>query len=197
MIIMFVSILVGGLLYQVYGNSYSSVVFIEHSFLEFYWTVGPSIILIFLALPSLKLLYYLDLSNNINTNTTIKSVGHQWYWSNTFFWKGECIESDMYMVNTPDLNLGDLRGLETDSVIVIPVGEVVRLIVTSDDVIHSFAVPTLGVKIDAVPGRINQQYLYSGLVGVFYGQCSEICGANHSFMPITVEVYNNVNNLWH
>lgn len=95
----------------------------------------------------------------------------------------------MYMVKTEDLNSGDFRRLETDSVIVSPVKETIRLVLTSDDVIHSFALPSLGLKMDAVPGRLNQQFFSSQVVGVFYGQCSEICGANHSFMPIVLEVY--------
>lgn len=94
------------------------------------------------------------------------------------------------MLKTEDLKVGDFRGLETDSVIVVPVNEVVRLVVGSEDVIHRFAVPSLGLKMDAVPGRINQQYFFSDVVGIFYGQCSEICGANHRFMPITIEICN-------
>jgi heme/copper-type cytochrome/quinol oxidase subunit 2 len=95
------------------------------------------------------------------------------------------------MVKRDDLRFGDFRGLERDRVIVVPVKEVVRLVVSSEDVIHRFALPCLGVKIDAVPGRINQQYFLRQLVGVYYGQCSEICGSDHRFMPIRVEVYNN------
>lgn len=95
----------------------------------------------------------------------------------------------MYMVANEDLELGDFRSLETDRVLIVPVNSTIRLLLSSEDVIHRFALPSLGVKMDAVPGRINQQYFSSNLVGVFYGQCSEICGANHRFMPITLEVY--------
>lgn len=188
-ILIFISVLVVGLIYLLFVNSFRRAVFVDQQLLEFFWTLLPGFILFALALPSLKLLYYLDISDHIRPKETIKSVGHQWYWSKRFFYKKTEYSQDMYMVAKEDLNLGDFRSLETDRVLVVPVNSTIRLLLSSEDVIHRFALPRLGVKMDAVPGRINQQYFSSKLVGVFYGQCSEICGANHRFMPITLEVY--------
>lgn len=188
-VLIFISILVFGLIILIYTKEYRRITFVDQQILEFFWTLLPGFILFFLALPSLKLLYYLDISDHMNPKNTIKSVGHQWYWRKRFFLNKNEYTNDMYMVQTEDLGLGDFRSLETDRVILIPVNQIIRLLLTSEDVIHSFALPRLGLKMDAVPGRINQQYFRSNILGVFYGQCSEICGANHRFMPITVEVY--------
>nr|AHC94350.1 cytochrome c oxidase subunit II [Nerita versicolor] len=165
-------------------NTYKSRFTLEGQQIETIWTIAPALVLIVLALPSLRLLYLLDEVNACNL--TIKSVGHQWYWSYEYsdFLN---IEFDSYMVPTSDLNDGDFRLLEVDNRAVVPVGSDVRVLVTSADVIHSWTVPSLGVKADAVPGRLNQLSFYVKYPGVFYGQCSEICGANHSFMPIVVE----------
>jgi len=188
-VLIFISILVFGLIILIYTKEYRRITFVDQQILEFFWTLLPGFILFFLALPSLKLLYYLDISDHMNPKNTIKSVGHQWYWTNRFFFNNSEYRNDMYMVQTEDLSLGDFRRLETDRVILIPVNQIIRLLLTSEDVIHRFALPRLGLKMDAVPGRIKQQYFRSNILGVFYGQCSEICGANHRFMPITVEVY--------
>nr|ADD62187.1 cytochrome c oxidase subunit II [Nerita melanotragus] len=165
-------------------NTYKSRFTLEGQQIETIWTIAPALVLIVLALPSLRLLYLLDEVNACNL--TIKSVGHQWYWSYEYsdFLN---IEFDSYMVPTSDLSDGDFRLLEVDNRAVVPVGSDVRVLVTSADVIHSWTVPSLGVKADAVPGRLNQLSFYVKYPGVFYGQCSEICGANHSFMPIVVE----------
>ena len=190
-VLIFISILVVGLIWLLYNNKYSITNFVDQQVLEFFWTLLPGLILFSLALPSLKLLYYLDISDHINPQNTIKRVGHQWYWTNSFFYNKNEYVNDMYMVKNEDLSSGDFRNLETDSVIIVPIFSTIRLLLTSEDVIHRFAIPSLGLKIDAVPGRINQQYFRSKILGIFYGQCSEICGANHSFMPITLEIYNN------
>lgn len=157
--------------------------------LEIVWTITPSIILLFIAVPSFGLLYSMD--EIIDPSLTIKVVGHQWYWSYEYsdFCKDDetpTIAYSSYMVPEDDLEPGELRLLTTDASVLIPTGTHVRVLVTSDDVIHSWAVPSLGVKIDAVPGRINQASVFLLREGVFYGQCSEICGVNHAFMPITV-----------
>nr|YP_011036588.1 cytochrome c oxidase subunit 2 [Corvomeyenia everetti]WRK21078.1 cytochrome c oxidase subunit 2 [Corvomeyenia everetti] len=158
----------------------------EGTLIEIIWTLIPAAILVFIAFPSLKLLYLMD--EVIDPALTIKAIGHQWYWSYEYSDYGsDTIEFDSYMIPTSDLNNGDLRLLEVDNRIIVPIQTQVRVLVTAADVIHSFAVPSLSVKIDAVPGRLNQTSFFIKRPGVFYGQCSEICGANHSFMPIVIE----------
>nr|YP_010627091.1 cytochrome c oxidase subunit II [Tremoctopus violaceus]ATR85791.1 cytochrome c oxidase subunit II [Tremoctopus violaceus]WBK26782.1 cytochrome c oxidase subunit II [Tremoctopus violaceus] len=168
-------------------NKFSSLLITESQKIETIWTILPSIILLFLALPSLKLLYLLDESTN--PLLTIKVMGHQWYWSYEYsdFMN---IEFDSYMTPLNELKQGSFRLLETDHHLIIPMKTNMRMIISSADVIHSWTVPSLGVKVDAIPGRLNQLNMYSNRPGLFYGQCSEICGANHSFMPITLEIVN-------
>nr|YP_636922.1 cytochrome c oxidase subunit II [Diretmoides veriginae]BAC23440.1 cytochrome c oxidase subunit II [Diretmoides veriginae] len=151
---------------------------------EMMWTVAPAILLIMVALPSLRILYIMDEINN--PHLTVKAVGHQWFWSYEYS-DHESIEFESYMIPTNDLSEGQYRLLEADNRMVVPTKAQVRMLITSDDVIHAWAVPALGLKVDAVPGRLNQTAFIIGRPGVFYGQCSEICGANHSFMPIVVE----------
>nr|YP_010956773.1 cytochrome c oxidase subunit II [Chasmodes bosquianus]WMY89879.1 cytochrome c oxidase subunit II [Chasmodes bosquianus] len=152
--------------------------------IEIIWTVLPALILILIALPSLRILYLMDEINE--PHLTIKAVGHQWYWSYEYT-DYEELAFDSYMVPTQDLMPGQFRLLEADHRMVIPAESPIRILVTAEDVLHSWAVPSLGVKMDAVPGRLNQVAFIASRPGVFYGQCSEICGANHSFMPIVVE----------
>nr|YP_010042750.1 cytochrome c oxidase subunit II [Ophidiaster granifer]QPC56385.1 cytochrome c oxidase subunit II [Ophidiaster granifer] len=161
--------------------------FLEGQSLETVWTIIPAIILIFIALPSLQLLYLMDEVNN--PFLTIKAIGHQWYWSYEYADYRE-LEFDSYMVPTPDLKTGNPRLLEVDNRLIIPSQIPIRVLVTSSDVLHSWTVPSLGVKMDAVPGRLNQVNFFISRCGLFYGQCSEICGANHSFMPIVIEAIN-------
>nr|AEF33991.1 cytochrome c oxidase subunit II [Podocnemis unifilis] len=151
---------------------------------EMVWTILPAIILITIALPSLRVLYLMDEINN--PHLTIKTLGHQWYWTYEYT-DYENIEFDSYMMQTQDLPLGHLRLLEVDYRMVTPMESPIRMLVSAEDVLHSWAVPSLGVKTDAVPGRLNQTSFIIMQPGVFYGQCSEICGANHSFMPIVIE----------
>ena len=157
--------------------------------IELIWTITPALILIAIAFPSFRLLYLLD--EVISPTITIKVVGHQWYWSYEYSdyinESGEPIEFDSYMIPESDLELGQFRLLDVDNKVIIPTDTHVRLIVTGADVIHSFAVPSLGVKIDCVPGRLNQTSILAERTGTFYGQCSEICGVYHGFMPIAVE----------
>ena len=157
---------------------------VEGQKIETIWTVIPAVILLFLAFPSLRLLYLLDEENNCQL--TMKTLGHQWYWSYEYS-DFPTIEFDSYMLPTNDLSLGSYRLLEVDNRAVLPVKRDIRVLVSSADVIHSWTVPILGVKADAVPGRLNQLNFYIKFPGIYYGQCSEICGANHSFMPIVVE----------
>nr|AKE07150.1 cytochrome c oxidase subunit II [Monopterus albus] len=148
------------------------------------WTIAPGLILILIAMPSLRVLYMMDEVNN--PHLTVKTIGHQWYWSYEYT-DYKNLEFDSYMIPTQDLIPGQFRLLETDHRMVVPTDSPVRMLITAHDVIHSWAVPTLGVKMDAIPGRLNQTTFVVSHPAVFYGQCSEICGANHSFMPISVE----------
>lgn len=157
--------------------------------IELIWTITPALVLIAIAFPSFKLLYLMD--EVISPSMTIKVVGHQWYWSyeySDFITEdGESIEFDSYMVPETDLEDGQLRLLDVDNRVVVPVDTHIRFIVTGADVIHDFAVPSLGLKVDAIPGRLNQCSVLIEREGVFYGQCSEICGIYHGFMPVVIE----------
>nr|AIT99377.1 cytochrome c oxidase subunit II [Vespertilio sinensis] len=152
---------------------------------ETIWTILPAVILILIALPSLRILYMMDEINN--PLVTIKTLGHQWYWSYEYT-DYEDLMFDSYMIPTNELNPGQLRLLEVDNRVVLPTELTIRMLITSEDVLHSWAVPSLGLKTDAIPGRLNQTTLLSTRPGVYYGQCSEICGSNHSFMPIVLEM---------
>nr|YP_009295030.1 cytochrome c oxidase subunit II [Macaca leucogenys]AOG66225.1 cytochrome c oxidase subunit II [Macaca leucogenys] len=153
--------------------------------METIWTILPAIILILIALPSLRILYLTDEVND--PSFTIKSIGHQWYWTYEYTDYGGLIFNS-YMLPPLFLNPGDLRLLEVDNRVVLPIEAPVRMMITSQDVLHSWAIPTLGLKTDAVPGRLNQTVFTATRPGLYYGQCSEICGANHSFMPIVAEL---------
>ena len=156
--------------------------------LEIVWTVIPSLILIVVALPSFALLYSID--EIIDPALTIKCVGHQWYWSyeyNDFESKFGAINFESYMIAEDELEFGELRLLEVDNRIVLPVNTHIRVLVTAADVLHSWALPSLGIKLDACTGRLNQTSVFILRNGVFYGQCSEICGTGHANMPIVVE----------
>jgi len=157
--------------------------------LELVWTITPSLILMAIAFPSFKLLYLMD--EVISPTLTIKVVGHQWFWSyelSDFITDdGTAIDFDSYMIPEDSLQLGDFRLLDVDNRLVVPADCHIRLIISSSDVLHSFAVPSLGVKLDACPGRLNQISFLAERTGVFYGQCSELCGIYHGFMPIVVE----------
>nr|YP_009499355.1 cytochrome c oxidase subunit 2 [Scutopus robustus]AWL21422.1 cytochrome c oxidase subunit 2 [Scutopus robustus] len=160
---------------------------LESKHVETIWTIVPGIILVFLAMPSMRLLYTTD--EIFDPLLTIKSIGHQWYWSYEYT-DLNSLQFDSFMVNEPQLTSGQARLLETNNHMVFPMETSIRLLVTSEDVIHCWTVPALGVKADAIPGRLNQLSFSSNRPGIFYGQCSEICGANHSFMPIAVESVN-------
>nr|UGK73258.1 cytochrome c oxidase subunit II [Roxasellana stellata] len=157
---------------------------LEGQLIELIWTLLPTVLLVTIALPSLKTLYLLEEVNK--PLITLKAIGHQWYWSYEYsdFKK---IEFDSYMKQTNSIQENEFRLLEVDNRIMIPFDIQSRILVTSYDVIHSWTIPSLGIKIDGSPGRINQGSILTMRPGIFYGQCSEICGANHSFMPITLE----------
>nr|YP_004021620.1 cytochrome c oxidase subunit II [Phraortes illepidus]YP_010601340.1 cytochrome c oxidase subunit II [Phraortes lii]WAL35419.1 cytochrome c oxidase subunit II [Phraortes lii]BAJ24441.1 cytochrome c oxidase subunit II [Phraortes illepidus] len=154
---------------------------LEGQAIELIWTVTPAMTLFFIATPSLRLLYLMDEINN--PMMTTKAIGHQWYWSYEYSDFNDK-EFDSYMMNDEDNNF---RLLDVDNRMVLPSNTFIRMMVTSMDVIHSWTLPSSGVKIDGMPGRLNQASIMFNRNGMIYGQCSEICGTNHSFMPITVE----------
>nr|YP_009027746.1 cytochrome c oxidase subunit II [Bemisia afer]AHC02239.1 cytochrome oxidase subunit II [Bemisia afer] len=152
---------------------------LDNQMLESVWTVLPLIILVFLAFPSIRILYLMDEMKN--PLLSCKVLGHQWFWSYEYS-DFTNFEFDSYMI------FNCMRLLETDSCFVVPMGLKIRLLVSSVDVLHSWTVPAFGVKVDSIPGRLNQLNFTTNRLGVYFGQCSEICGVNHSFMPIMVEV---------
>lgn len=175
-------------------NKWVSLNKITHNYvLEIVWTLIPSFVLILIAIPSFALLYAMD--EVISPAITLKIIGHQWYWSYEYSdyylsllsSSNSSLNFDSFMIPEDELRKGQLRLLEVDNPVVLPIKTHVRVIVTAADVLHSWAVPSLGVKMDAVPGRLNQASLFIKRPGVYYGQCSEICGIHHGFMPIVVE----------
>nr|YP_011034134.1 cytochrome c oxidase subunit II [Entricoplax vestita]WRI34028.1 cytochrome c oxidase subunit II [Entricoplax vestita] len=184
LILILIITFVGYMLSTVLLNSFINRYMLEHQTIEMIWTTIPAIILVFIALPSLRLLYLLDEVNN--PAITLKTIGHQWYWSYEYsdFLQ---LEFDSYMIPSTDLESSGFRLLDVDNRTILPMNTQIRVIITAADVIHSWTVPALGVKADAIPGRLNQVSLLLNRPGLFFGQCSEICGANHSFMPIVIE----------
>nr|YP_009479494.1 cytochrome c oxidase subunit II [Pagellus acarne]AVV92442.1 cytochrome c oxidase subunit II [Pagellus acarne] len=184
MIVFLISTLVLYIIVAMVSTKLTNKYILDSQEIEVIWTILPAFILILIALPSLRILYLMDEIND--PHLTIKAMGHQWYWSYEYT-DYEDLGFDSYMLPTQDLAPGQFRLLEADHRMVIPVESPIRVLVSAEDVLHSWAVPSLGVKMDAVPGRLNQTAFIASRPGVFYGQCSEICGANHSFMPIVVE----------
>lgn len=155
----------------------------HNTLVEVLWTVVPILILVGIGIPSLPLLYASD--RTVEADMTIKAIGRQWYWSYEYPDHGP-FTFDAQMIAEADLKPGQPRLLATDEEVVVPVGKKVRLLVTASDVLHSWAMPAFGVKLDAVPGRTNETWFEADTAGVYYGQCSELCGTNHAFMPIVV-----------
>nr|QMP96778.1 cytochrome c oxidase subunit 2 [Eratyrus mucronatus] len=184
MILTMITILVGYMMSTVLTNKLINRYLLEGQTIELIWTILPAFTLIFIALPSLHILYLMDEINY--PSLTIKSIGHQWYWSYEYS-DFSNIEFDSYMKPSNDLEMSDFRLLDVDNRIVLPMNEQIRILVTAADVLHSWTIPSLGVKIDGTPGRLNQGSIFINRPGLMFGQCSEICGANHSFMPIVVE----------
>jgi len=156
----------------------------HNTLLEVAWTVIPVIILAVIAVPSFKVLYFMDKAPN--AEMTVKVTGYQWYWGYEYPDHGG-IAFDSRMIPDEEIKPGQLRLLEVDNRVVVPVGADIRVLVTAADVIHSWAMPSLGVKKDAVPGRLNETWFRAEREGVYYGQCSEICGTGHGYMPIAIE----------
>jgi len=180
--------------YNIYTNKHVVDNFTHATTLEITWTIVPALILAAIAAPSFSLLYCMD--EMLDPSLTFKIIGHQWYWSYEFSdyirfsEEGLNFNFDSYMLSTDDLNNQSkmLRLLEVDNRLILPVSTHIRAIISSSDVLHSWAVPSFGIKVDACPGRLNESTLLINHEGVFYGQCSELCGINHGFMPIAVEV---------
>lgn len=183
-ILIIITILVGYLIVSLFFNFYINRFLLEGQIIELIWTILPAITLIFIALPSLRLLYLLDELNN--PLITLKSIGHQWYWSYEYS-DFHNIQFDSYIIPINEIKNDNFRLLDVDNRIVLPINNQIRIIVTATDVIHSWTIPALGVKVDANPGRLNQTNFFINRPGIFFGQCSEICGANHSFIPIVIE----------
>nr|YP_009442035.1 cytochrome c oxidase subunit II [Maiestas dorsalis]APO09333.1 cytochrome c oxidase subunit II [Maiestas dorsalis] len=187
MILTMITITVLYMLTSMMFNKLNNRMLLEGQMIELIWTLMPAMMLIIIALPSLKILYLLEEMNK--PMITLKAIGHQWYWSYEYsdFKK---IEMDSYMKQTNSINEMEYRLLEVDNRIMLPYNMKTRILVTSFDVIHSWTIPSLGIKIDGSPGRINQGSILLMRPGLYYGQCSEICGSNHSFMPIMMESIN-------
>jgi cytochrome c oxidase subunit 2 len=188
-VLTFIVRFVGYIIVRMLGNAYVNTGLLEGQIIECVWTLVPAIILIQIAIPSLLLLYMLD--ERIKCRLTIKVVGHQWYWRYEYsdFWNkgGSALGFDRYIEPRAELRLGHSRLLEVDNRRVAPWEVHTRVLVRSADVLHAWTIPALGVKADACPGRLNQVKFVRHHPGVLYGQCREICGANHSFMPIVIE----------
>nr|ADK34183.1 cytochrome oxidase subunit II [Atractomorpha sinensis] len=184
MILIMITIIVGYSLNYIIIIKFKNRNMMHGNTIETIWTLIPAITLIFIALPSLRLLYLMDDSNE--ALITIKTIGRQWYWSYEYSDFMD-IEFDTYMLNEEDLKMNSFRLLDVDNRTVIPMNTEIRMLMTASDVIHSWTIPALGIKSDAMPGRLNQSTLMVNRPGLYFGQCSEICGANHSFMPIILE----------
>lgn len=170
------------------NNRYPSTI-THGTAIEIIWTVTPSLVLMVIAVPSFALLYSID--EVIDPAVTLKVIGHQWYWSYEYSdysdTDGNSLSFDSYMIADDDLQQGQIRLLEVDNRVVLPSNTHVRALITSADVIHSWAIPSLGIKMDACPGRLNQVSMFIKRNGVYFGQCSELCGVQHGFMPIAIE----------
>nr|YP_009655355.1 cytochrome c oxidase subunit II [Oomorphoides metallicus]QCL18072.1 cytochrome c oxidase subunit II [Oomorphoides metallicus] len=184
MILIVITILVGQLMTNLFFNKFTHRYLMEGQTIELIWTIMPAVTLIFIAIPSLRLIYILD--ELTNPTLTIKSIGHQWYWSYEYS-DFKNIEFDSYMLTTQEMKKFNFRLLDVNNRMIIPFQSQIRMLITSTDVIHSWTIPSLGVKLDATPNRLNQLSFICDRPGLMFGQCSEICGMNHSFMPIVVE----------
>jgi len=156
----------------------------HNTLIEVIWTVAPIMILVMIAVPSFRLLY--KQMEVPEADVTIKAIGYQWYWG--YEYPDDGLEFEALMLEDDELAEGQPRLLATDTEVVVPVNKVVRMQITAEDVIHSWAIPSFGVKMDGVPGRLNETWFKATEVGTYYGQCSELCGIRHAFMPITVKV---------
>lgn len=163
-------------------NKNTNINLYEGQEIETIWTLTPALILIVITIPSLRILYLIEEINS--PFITIKTIGHQWYWTYEYS-DFNNIEFDSFITKSKNIRL-----LDTDTAIIVPINTLIRVLTTSQDVIHAWTIPSIGIKIDSIPGRINQSNLTVTRPGIFIGQCSEICGANHRFIPIKIERVN-------
>nr|YP_010958557.1 cytochrome c oxidase subunit II [Centrotypus laticornis]UXF57633.1 cytochrome c oxidase subunit II [Centrotypus laticornis] len=187
MIITMITVTVGYTIISLTTSKHTSRYILENQLIELIWTLIPTITLIFIALPSLQILYLIE--ESMKPMISIKVIGHQWYWSYEYSDFNE-LEFDSYMKPSMNLNKNEFRLLDVNNRMMIPFNTTTRILTSSADVIHSWTIPSAGIKIDASPGRINQSNMMINRPGLFFGQCSEICGPNHSFMPIVMESIN-------
>nr|UBQ34000.1 cytochrome c oxidase subunit II [Neoplerochila sp.] len=184
MILIMITVMVTYIMSSMMFNKLINKSLLESQKIELIWTILPAVTLVFIALPSLRILYLMDEINE--PLITIKSIGHQWFWSYEYS-DFKNVEFDSYMKPTNELLENEFRLLDVDNRVVLPINTPTRILITSADVIHSWTIPSLGIKIDATPGRLNQGTMFIKRPTLMFGQCSEICGVNHSFMPIVVE----------
>lgn len=180
----FITIIILAIIISLYKNVITNRFLSKGQNLETLWTLIPILILLIIALPSIKILYLID--TTLHPKLSLKAIGHQWYWTYEYT-EFKRIEFDSFIITTSSLKISEFRLLDVDNRCILPINIQIRIITTSTDVIHSWAVPSLGVKIDSTPGRLNQSSLRMFRPGLFYGQCSEICGTNHRFIPIVIE----------
>nr|AQM39891.1 cytochrome c oxidase subunit 2 [Diestramima sp. ZJZ-2017] len=185
LILTMITIMVAYIMASLFFNKFNNRMLLEGQTIEVIWTILPAITLVFIALPSLRLLYLLD--DSIDPTITIKTIGHQWYWSYEYMDFSNPYEFDSYMIPYNEMDNNGFRLLDVDNRTILPMNLQIRVLITAADVLHSWTVPALGVKVDATPGRLNQTNFFMNRPGLYFGQCSEICGANHSFMPIVIE----------
>nr|UZG66070.1 cytochrome c oxidase subunit 2 [Pteroptyx maipo] len=184
MILNMITLIVMYIIFMIMKNMYINRFLLEGQMIQLIWTISPAITLIIIALPSLQLMYLLDEINS--PQISVKTIGHQWYWSYELSdYKNAVFDS--YMIPSNEQINFSFRLLEVDNRLTLPIYTQIRMMVSSSDVIHSWTIPSSSVNIDATPGRLNQTTFYMNRIGLFFGQCSEICGTNHSFMPIVVE----------
>nr|YP_010937202.1 cytochrome c oxidase subunit II [Iassus lateralis]WIW75745.1 cytochrome c oxidase subunit II [Iassus lateralis]WKW94145.1 cytochrome c oxidase subunit II [Iassus lateralis]WLN32150.1 cytochrome c oxidase subunit II [Iassus lateralis] len=184
MVIMIITMMVMYTMFYMMINKMTNIFMTQAQMIELFWTILPALFLILVALPSIRILYLIEEISQ--PMMTIKTIGHQWFWSYEYS-DLKKIEFESYMKPT---SLKTIRMMETDNRLILPFKTKMRLITTSEDVIHSWTIQSLGIKVDSMPGRINQSSIYMSRPGMYFGQCSEICGANHSFMPIMIESVN-------
>lgn len=184
LILTIITILVRYVILIIFFNNFTNRYLLHGQIIEVIWTILPAIILIFIAIPSLRLLYLIDEINN--PMITLKTIGHQWYWSYEYS-DFSNLEFDAYITPHIEITSNRFRLLDVDNRIILPINSQIRILVTAADVLHSWTIPALGVKIDATPGRLNQTNFLINRTRLFFGQCSEICGANHRFIPIVIE----------
>nr|AAN61490.1 cytochrome oxidase subunit 2 [Ptychoptera sp. ATB-2002] len=184
LILLMITILVGYMLSSLFFNTFTNRYLLSGQTIEVIWTILPAIVLMFIAIHHFVFFILLDEVND--PALTLKTIGHQWYWSYEYSDFAN-LEFDSYMIPTNELDTMGFRLLDVDNRVVLPMNTQIRILVTAADVLHSWTIPALGVKIDGAPGRLNQTNFLINRPGLFFGQCSEICGANHSFMPIVIE----------